>query len=260
MSDSTIKLSFPETRHRAADLRRSAEGGQRPLASTCWRSSRPTWTRWRNARTWPGLVICSGKPGIVHRRGRSAGVRGSEERHAGVHPRDVHARPEAVSAAIPDALRDRGGHRRRLPRRRRGAGPVVRSSTDHGRDPKAQFGLPEVKLGLFPGWGGTGRLPRIVGLSNAVELISGGESIDGRAAVGDGAGQRRAVQPTGCKRRRSPSCGRSSSSGAYRHDRQRWSGPIDISETELTFLGATGSAYIQQQTKGQYPAPLAAWR
>ena len=31
-----------------------------------------------------------------------------------------------------------------------------------------------------------------------------------------------------------------------------------ISETELGFLGATASAYIQQQTKGHYPAPLAA--
>ena len=34
--------------------------------------------------------------------------------------------------------------------------------------------------------------------------------------------------------------------------------PIEISETELGFLGATASAYIQGQTKGHYPAPLAA--
>ncbi|MBL9080320.1 MAG: enoyl-CoA hydratase/isomerase family protein, partial [Planctomycetales bacterium] len=33
--------------------------------------------------------------------------------------------------------------------------------------PKTQIGFPEVKLGLFPGWGGTVRAPRIVGLSNA---------------------------------------------------------------------------------------------
>ena len=47
-------------------------------------------------------------------------------------------------------------------------------------------------------------------------------------------------------------------SGDFRRDRERWAGPIDISETELGFLGATASAYIQQQTKGHYPAPLAA--
>jgi len=50
-------------------------------------------------------------------------------------------------------------------------------------DAKTQIGFPEVKLGLFPGWGGTARTPRIVGLGNAVELVTGGESIDGRAAV-----------------------------------------------------------------------------
>ena len=48
------------------------------------------------------------------------------------------------------------------------------------------------------------------------------------------------------------------STGDYLRDRERWSGPVDISETELGFLGVTASAVIQQQTKGHYPAPLAA--
>ena len=41
-------------------------------------------------------------------------------------------------------------------------------------------------------------------------------------------------------------------------DRERWQQPIDISDTELGFLGATASAIIQGQTGGQYPAPMAA--
>src|SRR3954464_1177656 len=44
------------------------------------------------------------------------------------------------------------------------------------------FGFPEVKLGLFPGWGGTARTPRMLGLSNGVELVTGGETIDARTA------------------------------------------------------------------------------
>jgi 3-hydroxyacyl-CoA dehydrogenase / enoyl-CoA hydratase / 3-hydroxybutyryl-CoA epimerase / enoyl-CoA isomerase len=45
------------------------------------------------------------------------------------------------------------------------------------------LGFPEVKLGIFPGWGGTARTPRMIGLSNAVELVTGGETIDPRAAA-----------------------------------------------------------------------------
>lgn len=41
----------------------------------------------------------------------------------------------------------------------------------------AKFGLPEVKLGIFPGFGGTQRLPRAVGVSRARELIFSGKSI-----------------------------------------------------------------------------------
>ena len=47
----------------------------------------------------------------------------------------------------------------------------------------AKFGQPEVKLGLIPGWGGTQRLPKIVGRGNAIELIIGGHIIDSNEAL-----------------------------------------------------------------------------
>lgn len=46
----------------------------------------------------------------------------------------------------------------------------------------ARFGLPEVKLGIIPGYGGTIRLPRIVGRGRALELILTGEMIDAERA------------------------------------------------------------------------------
>ncbi len=49
-------------------------------------------------------------------------------------------------------------------------------------DEKALLGLPEVTLGIIPGYGGTQRLPRLVGLGKAKELIFSGESINAEEA------------------------------------------------------------------------------
>lgn len=46
----------------------------------------------------------------------------------------------------------------------------------------ARFGLPEVGLGLMPGWGGTQRLPRAIPLARAAELIIMGRIIDAEEA------------------------------------------------------------------------------
>src|SRR5438067_356398 len=91
-------------------------------------------------------------------------------------------------------------------------------------NPKTEIGFPEVKLGLYPGWGGTVRAPRIVGLANALEMITSGENLDAGTAMTmalasdvvdaekllDAAiGVVRAEQQT----------------RAYLKDRERWSGP-----------------------------------
>jgi enoyl-CoA hydratase len=46
----------------------------------------------------------------------------------------------------------------------------------------AKFGQPEVKLGICPGYGGTQRLPRLVGLGRALQLLMTGEMIDAAEA------------------------------------------------------------------------------
>jgi 3-hydroxyacyl-CoA dehydrogenase len=52
--------------------------------------------------------------------------------------------------------------------------------------PTASFGLPEVKLGLVPGAGGTQRLPRLVGFPAAIEMIGTGRSLKASKALGIG--------------------------------------------------------------------------
>lgn len=48
---------------------------------------------------------------------------------------------------------------------------------------KAKVGLPEVKLGIIPGYGGTCRLPRLIGLGQAKKMIFTGEHISAQAAL-----------------------------------------------------------------------------
>ncbi len=51
----------------------------------------------------------------------------------------------------------------------------------------ARMGLPEVKLGIMPGWGGSVRLSRLIGVDNAVEWMCTGASKKAAAALADGA-------------------------------------------------------------------------
>jgi 3-hydroxyacyl-CoA dehydrogenase len=49
--------------------------------------------------------------------------------------------------------------------------------------PKAQLGLPEVKLGILPGSGGTQRLPRIIPVAKAVQMMTTGNPITSQEAL-----------------------------------------------------------------------------
>jgi 3-hydroxyacyl-CoA dehydrogenase/enoyl-CoA hydratase/3-hydroxybutyryl-CoA epimerase len=49
--------------------------------------------------------------------------------------------------------------------------------------PKTQLGLPEIELGLLPGWGGTQRLPRVIGLEAALKIILGGKRLNASQAL-----------------------------------------------------------------------------
>ncbi len=55
-----------------------------------------------------------------------------------------------------------------------------------GTNPKFKLGLPEVSLGLIPGWGGTQRLPRIIGQEPAIDMIVHNQQFNAETACARG--------------------------------------------------------------------------
>lgn len=132
-----------------------------------------------------------------------------------------------------------------------------RIATDH---PKTILALPEVQLGLIPGAGGTQRLPKLVGLQAALEMILTGKNIRAKKALQSGL-VHELVHPSILRdvaMRRARQLGR----GEAFVGRERAHGASEILLEDnalgrrLVFKQARDG--VLKKTKGKYPAPLAA--
>lgn len=123
---------------------------------------------------------------------------------------------------------------------------------------KAKVGLPEVKLGLMPGFGGTVRLSRIIGADNAIEWICMGAENRADKALKFGAVD--AVVAPEALREQSIAMLQSAIAGEMDYEARRavktGKGLLDTLESMMTFETAKG--FVKGQTKGQYPAPIEA--
>ena len=121
-------------------------------------------------------------------------------------------------------------------------------------EPHTVLGLPEVKLGLLPGWGGTVRLARLLGPGPAVELAAAGETIDGPTAARIGLVDAcvPATQAFASARRL---IDHHADTRDYLARRRRQAGFIELDPQERAFLEATSTAVILGRTGGHYPAP-----
>lgn len=124
---------------------------------------------------------------------------------------------------------------------------------------KVKIGLPEVKLGIIPGFGGTKRLPRLVGLRKGIELISSGEPVSSNEALKiglvDGLCSQSMLFREGLEFLRKNSKKRK----AYK---PKLKGFLNIF-LDKTFFGRVilkrqAEKFILKNTKGHYPAPLKA--
>ncbi|MEE2731457.1 MAG: fatty acid oxidation complex subunit alpha FadB [Pseudomonadota bacterium] len=122
----------------------------------------------------------------------------------------------------------------------------------------AQCGLPEVKLGLFPGFGGTVRMPRVVGVDNAVEWVAAGGQHKPAKALKDGVVD--AVVEPDKLRDAALSLVQDCITGKidYKAKRQEKLDPLRLPPMENMMAFQTCSAMVMQQAGRNYPAPMAA--
>ena len=123
--------------------------------------------------------------------------------------------------------------------------------------PRTKVGLPEVKVGLIPGWGGTQRLPRLVGIAAAIEMITSGEPVDAPRAVEIGFAFD-AVPADRLVEEAAHLIAQARRTGEWRELRVRRAQPLGLSEDQAGFIFALAESAAKARTKGRYPAPLVA--
>jgi 3-hydroxyacyl-CoA dehydrogenase/enoyl-CoA hydratase/3-hydroxybutyryl-CoA epimerase/enoyl-CoA isomerase len=107
----------------------------------------------------------------------------------------------------------------------------------------ARVGFPETKLGIIPGYGGTTRLPRLIGADNAIEWIASGKEQSADEALRCGAVDA-VVAPELLL-----------DYAARRREKQE---PLKLNKIEATMVFETSKAFVAGQAGPHYPAPITA--
>jgi 3-hydroxyacyl-CoA dehydrogenase/enoyl-CoA hydratase/3-hydroxybutyryl-CoA epimerase/enoyl-CoA isomerase len=120
----------------------------------------------------------------------------------------------------------------------------------------AKIGLPETKLGILPGWGGTVRLPRMIGVDEAVMWMATGA--DKRADDALKAGAVDAVVGPDQLRDVALATLRNAVNGKleYAGRRERKHSPLPLNDTEAMMSFFTIKSMVAQQAGKNYPAPI----
>ncbi|KZN42091.1 fatty acid oxidation complex subunit alpha FadB [Pseudoalteromonas luteoviolacea] len=124
--------------------------------------------------------------------------------------------------------------------------------------PNAKIGLPEVKLGIMPGFGGTVRLPRVIGADNAMTWITTGK--ENRAADAFKVGAVDAVVEADKLRDAAIKTLEQAIDGKldWQAKRQIKLSPLKMNRVEQGMSFAMAEGMVMAKTKGHYPAPVMA--
>lgn len=122
----------------------------------------------------------------------------------------------------------------------------------------AKIGLPETQLGIYPGWGGTVRLPRLIGVDNACEWICGGGQKKAQVAIKEGAVD--AVVPTDKVLESACNLLEQAYNGKldYMARREMHTAPMKFSPIEKMMIFESVRGVVGAKAGKHYPAPMAA--
>ncbi|MBL0186647.1 MAG: enoyl-CoA hydratase/isomerase family protein [Candidatus Obscuribacter sp.] len=124
-------------------------------------------------------------------------------------------------------------------------------------NPKTQLGVPEVLLGFIPGWGGTVRLPRLLGLQDGFTMISTGNKSDATKAWRQGLVDETTAQTALLTR--AIEIARGAKPNRYNKSFQQKAMEYGLSTPAGRMLfQKQATNIIMSQTRGKYPAPLEA--
>ncbi|MBA3815331.1 MAG: enoyl-CoA hydratase/isomerase family protein [Parachlamydiaceae bacterium] len=130
-------------------------------------------------------------------------------------------------------------------------------------NPKSVMGLPEVSLGIIPGWGGTQRMPRLVGLTEGLALILSGKPIKAQKALKINLVD--AIAPADFFEVKSKAFVQNvlTNDGKKQIEKKRTSSSwkknlVEKNPLGRTFLFRMAEKDVIKKTKGHYPAPLVA--
>lgn len=125
---------------------------------------------------------------------------------------------------------------------------------------KMKMGLPEVKLGILPGWGGTQRLPRLIALPNALDMMLTGKSLNARKAqklgLIDLAPPLEMLLETARKVAREALAGKAEYLARKREHKNLRDQVIERLSVAQNLVFKQARKDVLEKTKGFYPAPL----
>lgn len=131
---------------------------------------------------------------------------------------------------------------------------TYRIATD---SPKTKLGLPEVNLGIIPGAGGTARLPRLIGLAGALDLMLTGKQLDGRRARSAGVVDETVPAPVLLREAKRAALALADGTLKPKAARRRGSPKFAENLPGLRgFILKKARQGVMSKTHGLYPAPL----